>query len=138
MSASPNNRNPEALWWVLDRIQDDLNRMDEKWDENIAAMTRLTENLAVVSGKVQDLNKLLVVDNGKPSIVTQVRDVSDEVRQVKDLLHTLKVDVEAVKEQTIAKPHKDVQLEKFKTYGAIVGVVGLVIPGVLSILGYLH
>lgn len=138
MSAAPHNRSPDALWWVLDRIQDDLNRMDEKWDENIAAMTRLTENLAVVSGKVQELNKLLVVDNGKPSVVTQVREVTDEVRQVKELIHTLKVDVEAVKEQTIAKPHKEVQLEKFKTYGAIVGVVGLVIPTILSWFGYFH
>lgn len=138
MSAAPQNRSPDALWWVLDRIQDDLNRMDEKWDENIAAMTRLTENLAVVSGKVQELNKLLVVDNGKPSVVTQVREVTDEVRQVKELIHTLKADVEAVKEQTIAKPHKEVQLEKFKTYGAIVGVVGLVIPTILSWFGYFH
>ena len=99
-------------------------------------MTRLTENLAMVSSKVQDLNKLLVVDNGKPSIVTQLREVTDEVKEVKGLIHTLKVDVEAVKEQTIAKPHKDVQLEKMKTYGAIIGVIGLIIPGIFSILGY--
>ena len=136
MASNQTNKSPDALWWVLDNIQKDLNRMDEKWDENIAAMTRLTENLSTMSGKVQELNKLMVVDNGKPSVVSQLRSVTDDVKNIKGLVEGLKSDIEAVKQQTCAKTPKEVQVERLKTLGAIAGMIGLVIPGIISFVHY--
>jgi chromosome segregation ATPase len=122
------------MWWILDRFQNDLDRMDEKWGENIAAMTKVTENLNSVSIRVQELNKLLTVDNGKPSVVTQLREVTTDVKEIKTLIHGLKDDLVAVKTQTGAKTPKEVQIERLKTLAAIAGMLALIIPGILSFL----
>jgi hypothetical protein len=122
------------MWWILDRVQNDLDKMDQKWDVNIAAMARVTENLNSVSVKVQELNKLLTIDNGKPSVITQLRDVTTDVKEIKTLIHGLKDDLVAVKTQTGARPPKEVQIERLKTLAAIAGMLALIIPGILSFL----
>jgi septation ring formation regulator EzrA len=124
---------PEGMWWVLDRIQDDLDKMEDKWDANIASMTKVTENLAVVSTKVQEVNKLLTVDDGSPSVVTQLRAVTSDVKDIKQLLNSLRESVDAVKEQTGAnKTPKEVQVERLKAWGSTVGMLALVVPGLIS------
>lgn len=124
---------PEGMWWVLDRIQDDLDKMEDKWDANIASMTKVTENLAVVSTKVQEVNKLLTVDDGSPSVVTQLRAVTSDVKDIKQLLNSLRESVDAVKEQTGAnKTPKEVQIERLKAWGSTVGMLALVVPGLIS------
>jgi hypothetical protein len=121
------------MWWVLDRIQDDLDKMEDKWDANIASMTKVTENLAVVSTKVQEVNKLLTVDDGSPSVVTQLRAVTSDVKDIKQLLNSLRESVDAVKEQTGAnKTPKEVQVERLKAWGSTVGMLALVVPGLIS------
>jgi len=122
------------MWWILDRVQNDLDKMDQKWDANIAAMARVTENLNSVSVKVQELNKLLTIDNGKPSVITQLRDVTTDVREIKTLIHGLKDDLVAVKTQTGTRTPKEVQIERLKTAAAIAGMLALIIPGILSFL----
>jgi hypothetical protein len=124
---------PEGMWWVLDRIQDDLDKMEDKWDANIASMTKVTENLAVVSTKVQEVNKLLTVDDGSPSVITQLRAVTSDVKDIKQLLNSLRESVDAVKEQTGAnKTPKEVQIERLKAWGSTVGMLALVVPGLIS------
>lgn len=132
--SSPKPQSSDGMWWILDRFQNDLDRMDEKWGENIAAMTKVTENLNSVSIRVQELNKLLTVDNGKPSVVTQLRDVTTDVKEIKTLIHGLKDDLVAVKTQTGARTPKEVQIERLKTLAAIAGMLTLIIPGILSFL----
>lgn len=132
--SSPKPQSSDGMWWILDRFQNDLDRMDEKWGENIAAMTKVTENLNSVSIRVQELNKLLTVDNGKPSVVTQLREVTTDVKEIKTLIHGLKDDLVAVKTQTGAKTPKEVQIERLKTLAAIAGMLALIIPGILSFL----
>lgn len=132
--SSPKPQSSDGMWWILDRFQNDLDRMDEKWGENIAAMTKVTENLNSVSIRVQELNKLLTVDNGKPSVVTQLRDVTTDVKEIKTLIHGLKDDLIAVKTQTGTRTPKEVQIERLKTLAAIAGMLALIIPGILSFL----
>lgn len=132
--SSPQKNPSDSLWWILDRFQNDLDKMDEKWDENIAAMTKVTENLNSVSQKVQELNKLLTVDNGRPSVITQLRDVTTDVKEIKTLIHGLKEDLTAVKSVTGGKTPKEVQIERLKTVAAIAGTLTLIIPGILSFL----
>lgn len=132
--SSPKPQSSDGMWWILDRFQNDLDRMDEKWGENIAAMTKVTENLNSVSIRVQELNKLLTVDNGKPSVVTQLRDVTTDVKEIKTLIHGLKDDLIAVKTQTGTRTPKEVQIERLKTLAAIAGMLTLIIPGILSFL----
>jgi hypothetical protein len=122
----------DGLWWVLDHIQADLNRMDEKWDSNIASMTKLTENLAFMSFKVQELNKLLTVDDHIPSVITQLQSVTSDVKDIKQLLNSLRESVEAVKAQTGTKTPKEIQLARLKTWGSVASMLALVIPGILS------
>jgi len=123
---------PDGMWWVLDRIQDDLDRMDEKWDANIASMTKVTENLATMTSKVQELNKLLTVDDQNPGVLTQLRTVTSDVKDIKQLLGSLRESVDAVKAQTGTKTPKEVQLAKLRAIGSVAGMLTLVIPGILS------
>jgi len=132
--SSPKPQSSDGMWWILDRVQNDLDKMDQKWDVNIAAMARVTENLNSVSVKVQELNKLLTIDNGKPSVITQLRDVTTDVREIKTLIHGLKDDLVAVKTQTGTRTPKEVQIERLKTAAAIAGMLTLIIPGILSFL----
>lgn len=123
---------PDGMWWVLDRIQDDLDRMDEKWDANIASMTKVTENLATITSKVQELNKLLTVDDQHPGVLTQLRTVTSDVKDIKQLLGSLRESVDAVKAHTGTKTPKEVQLAKLRAIGSVAGMLTLVIPGILS------
>ena len=125
----------DGVWWILDRIQNDLDRLDEKWDANIASMARVTENLATVSTKVQELNSLLVSnDRGSTSVVSQLNDVTSDVKDIKVLLSSLRESLDAVKSQVGVKTPKEVQIERLKTLGSAMGMLALVIPGILSFL----
>lgn len=126
----PDDKN--ALWYVLDKIQKDIDKIDEKWDTHILSTAKLSHELQSVSGKVVELNKLLTHDNGKPSIVSQLRDVSHDINQVKTTVNTIKEDLEAVKSHVGIKDAKEVRLEKMKNVGKAIGVIGLTLPGILS------
>lgn len=126
----PDDKN--ALWYVLDKIQKDIDKIDEKWDTHILSTAKLTHELSTISGKVQDLSKLLTQDNGKPSIVTQLQIVSRNVDEVKLAVVGICDDLEMVKAHVGIKDAKEVRLEKMKNVGKAIGVIGLTLPGILS------
>lgn len=129
----PPTSGPDGIWWILDRIQNDLDRLEEKWDVNISSMAKVTENLATVSTKVQELNKLLVSnEGGTTSVVSQLNDVTSDVKDIKALLGSLRESLDAVKSQVGVKTPKEVQVERLKVWGSAMGMLALVIPGILS------
>jgi hypothetical protein len=98
-------------------------------------MAKVTENLATVSAKVQELNSLLVSnDRGSTSVVSQLNDVTSDVKDIKVLLSSLRESLDAVKSQVGVKTPKEVQIERLKTLGSAMGMLALVIPGILSFL----
>lgn len=127
----PETKN-DALWYVLDKIQKDIDKIDEKWDTHILSTAKLSHELQTVSGKVSELNKLLTVDNGKPSIITQLRDVSNDINSVKTAVTAIQQDLEAVKVHVGIKDPTEVRMEKLKNIGKTIGVVGLTLPGILT------
>lgn len=124
----------KTLWYVLDKIQKDIDKIDEKWDTHILSTVKLSHDLQSMSGTVQALNKLLTQDNGKPSIVTQLREVSQDLNFVKTTVNSIQHDLEVVKSHVGIKDAKEVRLEKMKNVGKAIGVVGLTLPGILSFL----
>jgi len=133
---------PEAVdpvWYILDKIQKDIDRIDEKWDSYLVQSTKLISNLEAVSAKVAELNKLLTQDNGKPSIVSQMNSLSlklqnttDDVIEIKSLVQKLSTDLERVQKSLGVKTPKEVSIERWKTIGKIGVALVAVLPGILS------
>jgi len=127
----------KGIWWVLTQIKEDLARIDTKWDENLESLTKVTENLRHVTDQVTHLNRMLTVDNGKPSVVTQLRDAAQERMIIKALVTEMKADLETVKKQTGYKLPSEIRVERIKTISKLVGLAALVTPGLLSFIHFL-
>lgn len=115
-----------GLFFLLEKID----KISEKWDKHIVHQvvltTKLEKNLEQLGDRVSDLTKLLTVDNGKPSIISQVN-------SIRTSLDTLKTDITSIQKHIGVK--KQTSLEKWKTLGKFAGLVTLAIPGILSFLG---
>ena len=129
----------DPVWFILDKIQKDIDRMDEKQDEHLIASMKLTSQLDTISSKVAELNKLLTLDNGKPSIVSQLNNLANQagatatdVSETKALVAKLTAEVAAVQQQLGIKTPKEVRVERWKTAGLIGGAFMATLPGILS------
>ena len=129
----------DPVWYYLEKINSDIDKMEDRWASHLVTSTKLVENLQTVSDKVLEMNRLLTKDNGKPSILTQLgsvsvelNSVSNEIKNVRDILGSLKEDVEALKEQVGVKTPKEVSVERAKTAGVIVTALAATLPGILS------
>lgn len=129
----------DSVWYILEKIQKDIDRIDEKQDAHLVASTKLTSQIDSISAKVVEMNKLLTQDNGKPSILSQlsvlstdVRKTSDAVTETKALVAKLHADISEVQKFVGARTPKEVMVERWKVLGKI-GVATLaVLPGILS------
>lgn len=121
-----------TIWFVLTKIQKDLDKIDEKWDTYILHTAKLSHDLNHMSEKVQELNKLLTYDNGKPSVITQIRDVSSTVTEVKSAIDTMRSDIEEVKVHVGIRDPKEVRIERLKNVGKAIGLLSLTLPGIFS------
>lgn len=129
----------DPVWFILDKIQKDIDRMDEKQDEHLIASTKLSHQLDTMAVKVGELNKLLTVDNGKPSVVSQLSNVSNQidttakaVTETKELVAKLTTEVSAVQTQLGMKTPKEVRAERWKAVGLIGGGFLATVPGILA------
>lgn len=129
----------DPVWFILDKIQKDIDRMDEKQDEHLIASMKLTSQLDTISNKVVEMNKLLTLDNGKPSIVSQLNNLANQisntaadVSETKSLVAKLASEVSSVQQQLGIKTPKEVRVERWKTIGLIGGGFMATIPGILS------
>jgi wyosine [tRNA(Phe)-imidazoG37] synthetase (radical SAM superfamily) len=113
------------MWYVLDSIQDDINRLSSKSDEQLVATTRLVENLNSVTKQVVELNHLITKDNGKPCVVSQLNSVTAEVKELKSMLAS-------VQKQVGVKTPEELRLERMKTIGRVAGAVAAVAPGIIA------
>jgi DNA repair ATPase RecN len=129
----------DPIWYILDKIQKDIDRMDEKQDEHLVASTKLGSQVESVATKVTELNKLLTLDNGKPSIVSQLNQMSSqlgkttsEVTETKALVSKLGTDVAAMQSHMGMKTPKEVSIERWKTIGKLGAAFFVVLPGILA------
>lgn len=112
--------------FVLKRIDKLNDKLEEHALKQTAQATKFGENIESLNTKVTDLTKLLTVDNGKPSIVSQV----DTIRSS---LESLKNDISSIRQHIGVK--KQTSIEKWKTFGKLAALVSLVLPGILSFFG---
>lgn len=121
----------ESLWFILEKIQKDIDRIEEKQTETLLSSANLNakvmNQLDGVSTKVQELNKLLTLDNGKPSIVSRLDKLAQHVVSIE-------TNIAAIKEHVglKTKDPKEVAVERYKTIGKIGVATAAVIPGILS------
>lgn len=123
------DQDKHGIWFILDKIQKDIDRIDEKWDSHIVTTTQLSSNLTTLSQRVAELTKLLTVDNGKPSIISQLDAVKRSVDSVKTDLVTIQKHI-GVKH--IEK--KKLSTARWQTIGKIVGLLTIAGPGIISFL----
>lgn len=115
----------DAYLYILDDIKQDVDRLTEKSEAQIVTTTKLVENLNTVTQKVTELNRLLTVDNGKPSILSQLSRVNSEVQDLKAMIAT-------VQKQVGVKTPEEAAVERWKTLGKV-GVAFLtIVPGLLA------
>lgn len=115
----------DAYLYILDDIKQDVDRLTEKSEAQIVTTTKLVENFNAVSQKVTELNKLLTVDNGKPSILSQLHGVNNDIKDLKAM-------VASVQKQVGVKTPQEAAVERWKTIGKI-GVAFLtIVPGLLA------
>lgn len=126
-----------GIWFVLDKIQKDIDKIDSKWDEYVVKqavlVTKLSENLIGLSQRVSELNKLLTEDNGKPSVVTQVESVNIQLTAIKSKVDKMQENLRSIEGHVGVK--QKTALERWKTIGKIVGLATLIAPGILSFFG---
>ncbi len=129
----------DPVWYILEKIQKDIDRMDEKQDAHLVASTKLGSQLETMATKVVEMNKLLTLDNGKPSILSQLNQLSNqigrtstEVTETKQLVSKLSGDVAAVQAHIGMKTPKEVAIERWKTIGKLGAAFFVVLPGILA------
>lgn len=137
-------KSTEGLWWALDHIKNDLDKLEAKMTGHATNMAVLIKTVNHLNDRVEKVSTTLTVDNGKPSVLSQLRDVNSDLKEMKSLIRHIKevqsaltgiqTDVALLKGQVGAKTPKEVQIEKWKTIGKISGGVMLVLPGILSFL----
>lgn len=131
---------------LLNRIQDDINKLEDKWDKKIeadagvsASVKILTQTVAEmeekldktmeshvevrhsVTGLSNDLAKMtktLSIGNGQPSVLAQ--------------LHSLHEDVKSLKKVLGAKTPDELRTERYRAIGKVAGLIALVAPGILA------
>lgn len=131
--------NVDPVWYILNKIQKDIDTIDTKQDSHLVTSTKLVGQLDAMSLKVSELNKLLTVDNGKPSIISQLSTVSNqisttstEVTEIKTLVSKLHADLSDVQKHIGMKTPKEVAVERWKTVGKVGVAFAAVLPGILS------
>lgn len=122
----------EPIWFILEKIQKDIDRIDEKQDSQLVTSTRLITQVDAVSTKVLELNKLLTVDNGRPSIVSKLNNLAQDVTETKTLISKLHEELAIVQHHVGIKTPKEVSIERWKTVGKVGVATAAVIPGILS------
>ena len=129
----------DPIYFILSTLQADMVRLENKQDSSLVTSTKLVEQLDAMSGKVVDLNKLLTLDNGRPSIVSQLNNLSNQIRttstevtDTKGLVSKLTVEVSELQKQLGMKTPKEVAVERWKTLGMVAAGLIATIPGILS------
>ena len=122
----------DAMWYVLEKIQKDIDRIDEKQDSQLVRSTQVNSTLEQLANKVSELNRMLTYDNGKPSIVSQLRTSTGELQEIKSLVNKLNVELVEVKNTLGIKTPKEVSVERWKTAGKVAIAISAILPGILS------
>lgn len=135
------NKSPEGLWWALDHIKNDLDKLETKVGTSAAHMAVLSKQVGQLTNRVESLSNTLVVDNGKPSVMSQLRSVNMDIQSIKadnqaikELVQAVQKDVTSIRISAGVRTPKEVQVEKLKTIGKVGAGFLLVFPGILSFL----
>lgn len=130
-----------AIWKVLSEIKDDLDDLEDKWEEHVrdssSANARTLVMLEHINQNLEKIDRVLISGNGQPAVIVRL---AEAATRIEDLENTLSVcplhkanmsqsDEEAKTAEAEAKK------AKWNTIGKIAGVVGLSIPGWLSLFG---
>jgi hypothetical protein len=106
--SDPHNNHDPAIWFILDRIQDDVSKLHDKWEDNIITSTKLTENLHTLTSGVVEVRQLML---------------------------DLRGDIEGLQKHLgVSKTKGELRLERWKSIGKLAGLGMLILPGILSFL----
>jgi chromosome segregation ATPase len=131
---------------LLNRIQDDINKLEDKWDKKMEADAGVSASVRVLTqtvGEIEEkldkhieshrevrqsvhnlsadlgkMTKVLSLGNGQPSVLAQ--------------LHSLHEDVKSLKRVLGAKTPDELRTERYRAVGKVAGLIALVAPGILA------
>lgn len=123
MPADRSNRDP--MWYVLEDMQEDVRLLSAKFETQLVETTKIGAGVGQLSSKVNDLSHILLKDNGKPSIVSQLSVLNSEVKDLKSIL-------EVIQKQVGVKTPEELRIERWKTLGKVAAAATAVVPGLLA------
>ena len=125
----------QGLWFVLDKIQQDISQLDNKWEHYLAESSRISSAVEAIVKQVERLTHLVSTGNGSKSLLVQVAEVHKDVEQLRDQQGTNAKHIAQIKKRVGGCTSKEIKVERLKVIGKVVGIVGLALPGILSWLG---
>ena len=96
-----------AIWFILDNIQEDISKINEKWESSLVTTTRLTENMG---------------------------SLTQSMHEIKGLMSDIKSEISIVQKHLGVRSKKELAIERWKTLGKIAAIGTLVLPGIISFL----
>lgn len=118
----------DGLWLLVDKLQEDLESLENKVDDTSTTVTELNTLLPILSASLEKVNTtLLGVSNDGllfkvQQIQTDVTDVSKDVKQLKIEINKL----------VNSKDPRQLKLARWRTIGKVAGFLALVGPGFLA------
>lgn len=123
---SDDQRNSTMLF-ILSGIQNSIKTVDEKiddrWDKALADLSVQREKLEKLEKEVEHTTKILTTGNGKPSIVTQVFKLQNDVDDVKETSRKTLEEIGKVHKAMHLPIPPQVRVERWKTAGLIVSLL---------------
>jgi hypothetical protein len=128
-------RDEQGLWFVLEKIQHDINLLDQKWEQYLIESSKIHTAIVTIKDQVDKLTYLVSTGNGSKSLLVQVAETQKDIAELRRSHNSSIEDMALVRRRVGGVTPKEVKLERMKIMGKIAGIIGLALPGILSWLG---
>lgn len=131
-----NDKDDSTMLFILSGIQASIRsveeKIDDRWDKALVDLVAQKERLDHLEEEVKHTTKVLTTGNGKPSIVTQVFKLQNDVAEVKETVKTTLDEIGAIKKAVNAATPASVRVERWKTLGLVITFLTTVIASAVA------
>jgi len=126
-----------TMLFILSGIQESIRaveqKIDDRWDKAISELSAQGERLDYLEENVAHNTKILTTGNGKPSIVTQIFKLQSDLDDMRDTARATLDEIEGIKKALAPEMPEKVRVERIKTVGLVIGLLGTIVSGLVAI-----